>query len=449
MSDMWYAKPGTIYWYDQYVPDYYAEGFSEYDPERVLKELLMVDADAYAIYARNQWGVNYYNSKIEEKHPGLGDHDYLGELTEGLKSKGKKVIAYVNWLDSKHPEWRVKPLGSGELRVQEKVLGGQWYNHCINSPKKELIKGIIEEIVENYPIDGLHLDMFFHPGVCVCKYCREHFPSIFGKEDITWADVRKKWRQYIDWKKGTSTEFLRQIKQILSRKGIPAFHNAFVPIFFPPLHGPNLGWMQYIDAHISEAWFRIDQTTADINSTSIVVKMHRALGKPSWVLVTQDNPRLWHNPLAKEEFLIHAASCSANGGGFFGPCGVGAYPDSRTSKRGLATVAEVFRYYRRLREYMEDVEPVRHVAIAYSFNTRDYYEREDPKRYRYEFLGLCRAFMESHIPFNLIIPELIKDETELKDYDLIVLPNLACTSREFDSIISNSVSYTHLTLPTN
>src|SRR3990172_2044708 len=172
----WFNRRGRIYWYDQYALNKQETAFARYDPDRIVAELLDTGADIIAVYAANQFSIAYYPSNMWPQHPNLQGRDYFGEICSRLQERGKRVIAYINWVESRHPEWNLIPLGhendpdygkafrsstlsiemplvdwadptDPEWRVQN-VPGGQWRVPCINSPRREQVTAVAAEILE-------------------------------------------------------------------------------------------------------------------------------------------------------------------------------------------------------------------------------------------------------------------------------------------------------------
>ena len=109
----WARKPGRIYFYDQYALNEQASAFAKYDPDRITDELLATGADIIVIYASNQFSIAYYPSTIWPQHPNLKGRDYVGDLFTRLRKHGKKLGAYVNWMDSIHADWLTLPATDG------------------------------------------------------------------------------------------------------------------------------------------------------------------------------------------------------------------------------------------------------------------------------------------------------------------------------------------------
>ncbi len=450
-----FAECRTIMWYDQYCENYYTRGFKRYAPEAVLDDLLQMDADLYAIYATNQWGLAYYDSDILPKYAPLGEHDYLAEVVDGLRAHGKHIIAYMNWLDSRHPEWRWHKLSSSNAvsrptedlveipmyAQQDKgpvyaVEYGDWFLPCINSPRREEILRIATEVASRYPVDALHLDMFFNPGICVCPYCQETLQRIVGDEPVTYQAVCGHWDEYLAWRQQTSASLIAQLAEIAHAHGKALAPNSFCPIYMDPLIAVSSQWWPHIDSYVTEAWLRLCPQYADVHSSTITAKWVRSVPKPALFLVTGQHPGFSHATLAAPEYAMHAASVRSNGRPTLGSCGQGPYPTTSTSPRAIAYIRDLFSQYAAQTEGPAR-ETVKQVALLWSEDTWGYYEPgEDSRAYRYEFLGYARALLEGHRIFDVLIDSQITTIDDLAPYELLILPNVACLGDELADLVT-------------
>ena len=444
----------TLMWYDQYCENYYDKGFKDYSIESVMRDLDRIDADVYAIYATNQWGIAYYDSEVMPTYPPLSGRDYFGEVVAALKERGKKIIAYVNWLDSRHPEWSWRRLSpSNELQplpsnLQElaqyspqgkgpvyKRRYGEWFTPCINSPRREEIVQTAREIVARYPIDAFHLDMFFNHGICLCDHCRPRVTEILGTTEITYPGVCDHWGDYLSWRQEVSTSLIAELADIAHRRGVGFAPNAFCPLYTDPLMAVNPAWWNHLDVYVTEAWLRLVQGYADAHSTTLVCKWLRALGKPGMVLITGQHPGFSHAPLAEAEYEMHAASALSNGRPILGSCGQGAYPSTASSQEAVRTMGRVFADYAQ-RAGHEARETVQQIAVLWSEATRNFYQPgDDTMLYRAEFLGFCRSLIENHRIFDILLPERIESVDDLAGYELLILPNVACMNEALAELI--------------
>lgn len=442
----WLHKRQRIYWYDQYALNEQETAFSKYDPDRIAGELKATGADIVAVYAANQFSVAYYPSKVWPMHPNLNGRDYFGEVSSRLKGQGQKVIGYINWLESRHPEWYVVPIGgkkeqefplaswaqpdNPDWRVQ-KVPGGKWRFACINSPRREQVLAVTREIIEGYHPDGFHLDMFFNDCVCICDYCRPALEQICGTSDITAEAVNAHWREFVDWRNECSASLIGEVSSILRDHGVFAAHNGQNPLWIPPIYGFHSNLVPHLDPYVSEIFY-------DLHAADITMRWHRAIGKPSCMLVTSTSPAHAHLSIPLQAWQVSAACAKANGCSILGPCGVDAYPDTTSSKRLLNTVRQGLDFFMEDADLHDGARPKAEVALAFSWATRKYF-REGRLDWSQELDGWSRVLIEEHIPFEIVVTEDIHSITDLQRYRMIILPCAAFLSDAFCGALADYV----------
>jgi len=434
----WLRNRQRIYWYDQYALNEQDTAFAKYDPERIAAEMKSTGADIVAVYAANQFSVAYYPSKIWPMHPNLKGRDYFGEVSSRLQGQGQKVIAYINWLESRHPEWYVVPLDgkkekefplaswavpdNPDWRVQ-RVPGGSWRVPCINSPRRAQVVAVAREIIETYHPDGFHLDMFFNSGVCVCDHCRPSLEKICGTRDITMDAIHKHWREFIDWRSECSASLIRELSTVLREHGVFAAHNGQNPLWLPAIYGFDENWLPYLDLYVSEIFF-------SLHAPAVMMRWHRAVGKPSCELLTSSSPNHAHLSVPLTAWKVSAASAKANGCNVLGPCCVGAYPDTTSSKRLLDTVRKGLDAFMEDADLHDNAVPDARVALVFSWATRKYF-REGRTDWSQELDGWSRVLQEEHVPYELMIAEKVGSVDDLKRFDLVIVPNTAFVSETF------------------
>jgi hypothetical protein len=446
----WLKRRGRIYWYDQYALNEQDVAFARYDPDRITEELISTGADIIVVYAANQFSIAYYPSKIWPQHPNLHGRDYVGDLLSRLRARGKKVVTYINWLESRHAEWNTIPLGAEgdpdhkemplvswadpsdpERRVQ-RVPGGRWRYPCINSPRRQQVVAAAREIVERYKPDGFCLDMFHANGaLCVCPYCRPEIERICGTKEISRRAVVDHWREYIDWKCERSSSLIAELTAMLHEYGVLACHNAGTPLHMSSIYGVGEEWMPHLDVYVSEIF-------ANIFVPSTTVRLQRALGLPSWELLTSTAPYHAHLSVPAAWWRTSAATCKANGGEVLGPCGIGAYPDTTSSKRLIETVKLGLDAFMQDADLAEGAVSIAKVGMVFSWTTRKYF-REDAMNWSQEIEGWSRLLIEEHVPFDFIVAEKVGSAADLSRYDLVILPNTANMSEAFCSAIAEYV----------
>ena len=446
----WYARRSRLYFYDQYALNEEAAAFSKYDPDRIVRELVATGADIVVIYAANQFSIAYYPSKVWPQHPNLHGRDYVSDLLSRLRKNNKRVVTYINWLESRHPEWNTVPMGreddpdlaefplvswaepqDPEKRVQN-VKGGQWRYPCINSPRRGQVLEVAREIAERYHPDGFCLDMYHANGaVCVCRYCRSAVERICGTAKITREAIAKHWREYIDWKQERSASLVAELSAMLRRYGIVNAHNAGLPLHSSPVYGVGEAWMPHIDVYLSEIF-------GNLQVAGATVRLQRALGIPSWEVATSTWPHYAHLAIPKAWWEVIAAACKANGGQALGPCGVGAYPDTTTSPELLENIKTGFDAYMRDSDLTGSASSLAEIAVVFSWNTRKYFRGGSPHS-QDEITGWTNLLVEEHLPYEFIVAERVRSAGDLNHYRLLILPNSVHLSRTFCEAVEEYV----------
>lgn len=144
------STDGTIFWHSKKFPQAINPDYKDFD---LLKALTK--------YAR------LYNIKL---------HAWLCDFPEGKNSPAFKL----------HPEWAMlNPQGG--MTSEEKLGGAQPYGTVWMCPARrpgytdQWLLPMIEEVVKDYDVDGIHHDYVRYPGdvapdtYCFCDYCLENY----------------------------------------------------------------------------------------------------------------------------------------------------------------------------------------------------------------------------------------------------------------------------------
>ncbi len=173
-------------------------GKSEKDVEEFFKVLKKANIQIVVPLVKDTVGRIFWQSKKfpEAVHPDYKDFDLLKAITTIAPKYGIKVHAWLcDFPEGKdspafkaHPEWAMlNPKGgltAGEQLTPDQVYSPVWM--CPNRRPgytDQWLLPMIEEVVREYPVDGIHHDYVRYPGdvapdsYCFCDYCLEHFLS--------------------------------------------------------------------------------------------------------------------------------------------------------------------------------------------------------------------------------------------------------------------------------
>ncbi len=171
-------------------------GKSEKDVEEFIKLVKKSNIELLVPLVKDTAGQIFWHSKKfqEAIHPQYKEFDLLAAITKYARLHNIRVHAWLcDYPEGKespafklHPEWAmVNPQGG--LTSEEKVTPDVIYNSVWMCPARrpgytdQWLLPMIEEIVRDYDVDGIHHDYVRYPGdvapdsYCFCDYCLDHF----------------------------------------------------------------------------------------------------------------------------------------------------------------------------------------------------------------------------------------------------------------------------------
>ncbi len=146
----------------------------DFEPAAFARMLREAEVDSVTMFARCNLGFAYYPTQIGIGYPGL-QRDLLGEMTAACREEGIAVLAYFNaGLDHEHAlrhrEW-CKVSKEGKVYDHEQ-MGHFFRRMCLQSGYGDYLDGMIGEVLDRYPVDGIFLDCF-HLTPCYGYECLE------------------------------------------------------------------------------------------------------------------------------------------------------------------------------------------------------------------------------------------------------------------------------------
>lgn len=151
----------------------YPDLAGKFDKEQFRQALIKSHADSINLMAKCHHGWSYYPTKVGGMHPTL-KFDLLKAELEVAHELGLKAPVYLSCgLDERisqlHHDWHAR---TKDGDVQGGILEKR-YSHvlCINSDYFDFYISQIEELCENYDIDGFFADII-SVRPCYCENCR-------------------------------------------------------------------------------------------------------------------------------------------------------------------------------------------------------------------------------------------------------------------------------------
>jgi hypothetical protein len=357
----------------------------------------------------------------------MKDSDPFGELVTACRDLGMVIIARTDPhavrqdVFEAHPDW-IAADAEGQNR-RHWANPELWVTCALGPYNFEFMTEVHREIMRSYRVDGIFTNRWMGHGPCYCEHCRRNFAAATGRE---LGDVGKGnpelHRLYLVWRRGRLTDLARlwdaEIRRIRPESryipnGTPDFRDAgkLTDIQFQDRQarsGLNCPW----DNGMHAKQLRASMGRKPIGGIFSVGLEERYRWKDS----VQSDP----------EIRIWVADGIANG---LRPWFT-KFSATLHDHRWLKTVEEIYQWHHGAEQYLRNELPLARVALVYSEQTADYYDRGRPQQRTQEHLkGAYHALVESRIPFEMVHDNLLEPE-RVDRFKLLVLPNIAALSEE-------------------
>ncbi|MCJ8014604.1 beta-galactosidase trimerization domain-containing protein [Paenibacillus sp. KQZ6P-2] len=193
-----------------------------FDKRQFQEMLKLGHVDSITLFSKCHHGWAYHPSEANEIHPGLS-FDLLAAQIEAAHEIIVKTPVYLSaGLDEKlvrrHPEWLIRDKNDRTNWVEGFMQPG-YHQFCMNSPYLDILIEQIREVVSQYDLDGLFLDIV---GVrkCYCHSCVETLRRQ-GKDPRDEEAIRRLWET-------TYATYTARVKEVVEsvKPGLPIFHNG-------------------------------------------------------------------------------------------------------------------------------------------------------------------------------------------------------------------------------
>ena len=174
---------------------------SDLDAPALARRFKEASVNSVIVFSKCVHGMGYYPSKGVDPHPALGGRDLLGEMIEALHAEGIRAPIYtiIGWeenLAQLHPEWMQL---TSEGAFAQNAFGSdghtklpgrfRWLNF-LHPDYQDYFEAHLREVLDNYPCDGLFLDMLVvHPDAdwsdSAIAFREKH--GLMGRDPLTHA----------------------------------------------------------------------------------------------------------------------------------------------------------------------------------------------------------------------------------------------------------------------
>ena len=398
-----------------------------YNPDFWLDYFRKIKADGVLLSAGGI--VAFYPTKVplHHKSPWMGNTDPLGYLVKECRKMNMSVILRTdphatrqNMYDA-HPDY-IAVTADGQKR-RHWANPELWVTCALGPYNFDFMRQVNNEIMANYKPDAIFSNRWHGHGVCYCEHCQKNFKAFSGLAVPTKTErldpVYQKWSE---WEK----ERLKELWFLWDadiRK-----HNAaarYIPNGFPD---------KLLTGKHSDFFFADQQARRGVippwSNAKGAKELRAGLGMKPLVGIFSvgiEEEFRWKDSVQNDaEIRIWVAEGTAAG---MKPCFV-KFGGVINDKRWMDAVAKMYQGYSKNEKYLRNTAPVARVGMVYSEQTdRKYGGQAWQVGNREHALGMYHALVEDHTPFEMVNDKLLDAET-LKNFKLLVLPNIAALSNE-------------------
>lgn len=422
----WYQQSYFRNLVDMHIPS--GEGnLEQFDAEHYADCMETAGVDTAYVYASNCLGLCLFPTQVGFRHSITARRDIFGETVAALRKRNIRVVGYLNsWCAEgarRHPEWQIVPSIGKPAGDTERF--GQC---CLNSPWGEMFPRIVEEMVGNYDVEGLWVDMIgFFSSDCHCQWCRKKYKAATGFDLPTVIDwTEENYLRYIQFKFDTVADYAKRISAA-ARRAKPDVSLSY----------QCAGWSNSFVTGLGDEYFAtMDYVSgdfyADRDKTDVVCRLLPNLSqkKPFEYMISRAFDLNYHTAIKdRSEILLQAYTAFLCGGSFL-------FIDAIDPDGGLNL--ELYQMMGGIKKELEpffdtidhEAEVLREVAVYLnfdSFTTREAEGKPSAQLAEYapvmreKLTVINRAFAREHIDYDILTA---KNLGQLSKYKVLVLPDL-------------------------
>ena len=414
------------------------QGKFEFNLEEAMKLAKEAGSESMLFYAQDHWGYALYPSDRGVRHPNL-TFDFFGKEVDLARRQGMSVVAYYslqfnNQIVLSHPDW-------GWVNEKGEQQRLRWNVACLDSPYRQYVLGMMDEIFSRYDVGELFLDIFgiqfvlYHAEgrdpFCFCKHTQEAWEREHpGDPYREGFKTPEGWERRYQWhQKRTMVQMLDEIITRV-RKHSP---NVVISL--------NGGPEWFPDDVLQRVGFIYAEPLPCETGIALGSIMMRGWGRPGYQAgIFTWAPYLDSVPESPLRVQTDALILQNSRVFFVGETPLVAHIDGKGfATRWFARAKEAFADVRNVDCLLEGIEPVSSSAMLYSELTRQETDlRKRPLDFRRSTMGALELMTYSGRPVESL-PEFRLTPEVLARFDTLVLPEVEVLTSGSVEMIRNWV----------
>jgi hypothetical protein len=424
---------------EAYNPPFYPA--FDFVPKKAVEVAKALNADSLRYPSASYWA--YFPTKSGYPiHPEM-QGDPMRETLDLCRQAGLKTIAYVplnhpfmdaTSKDPRYAEWR-KVDAKGAPMTTEHYGYAKYFEGCLNSPVRDVIRTLVREVLTQYPVDVMYFDgpyqgMQMAKERCRCKHCEAAIRAKLGKSVADAGDI-----EYQNWMANDVViAFLREIREMIrTTRDVPTLYNDTSLL-------SKREWRNRAIPVVDGFMFEAAETPED---KLFNLQLGRSTGKTIWTYVgthTQynrehmksDRTRGWFSyPVESQELLLDGATAIAGGAGivYWGLSRFIYQPESPLAYDSGRHVKEVFDFSQKHRALFAEAAPRPIAGVMVGDQTIDWFagKMHTAKGYENYYRGAWQVMKDLGYDAEPFL-DYLTTPAQLAKYKLVWLPNVACLS---------------------
>ena len=209
----------------------YAKGPDSVGP--MVDRLAQAGFDLIIPVVKESDGYVNYHSRIEKVRPQFADWDPLALLVQKAKAAGLKVHPWMCVFRENENSTLIQKDSSLQM-INRDGEPTPWACPAAEEVR-EFELSLYQEVMDNYEVDGVHMDYIRYASedVCFCDRCRSGFKAEAGVDPLEIGKVSEfnvfreraqnrkhpAWAKWVEWRAGWITKFVEELSELTKGKG--------------------------------------------------------------------------------------------------------------------------------------------------------------------------------------------------------------------------------------
>ncbi|QIG40969.1 family 10 glycosylhydrolase [Microbacterium sp. 4R-513] len=277
---------------------------------------------------------------VASQRPSMVGFDPLQVWIDGAHARGIELHSWIHTFFvgsdqtggigpvlSAHPDWAAlqrKDVGKG--LGPSAAEPGYYFLDAANPGARGYVKSLLDELMTDYDIDGVHLDYIRYPvsqpwetaGYSYSDYSRQTFAAHYGVDPYTLTPADAAWKTWTDWRVENVTSFVGEIRALQQAEAPEVALSAAV--FADPVDGIGKkfqNWADWVDRGYVDLLTGMSFGTSGTSVAHDTQVMRDRVGENQYLYTATYGPFRGSTPATVLEQIRAVSDAGSDGVGLF------------------------------------------------------------------------------------------------------------------------------------